>query len=415
MHTKYCCSLALVSMVVSGCSTLNSDVLNSEDSNENGTTGLEVAAQNPNASECQVLYDAGSSGTRLYIYQKTGESWVEHEGPKVSALADPIRGTRGKTFDDVDSVVAEVAGSLSDMLTDGPIEDGEPEWSGFDWKSKCKITSASVFATAGMRIAEQMEREKSAQTWSKLKTELQKLVGTNVPVQARTLSGFEEGLYAWLALADREGRTDFGIAEMGGASAQVVYPCDDCDTSTNAVRKVRVNGVEQQMYSYSFLGLGTDEAYRSLGLPMACRYGIGQIAQDWSPEQCASKITLRRDDSQIYDPYNYVDPEYGGTAPLPTAEADVDDWFLTGAFAFMNESDYDDYCYQKEGSFDAENGCFRVVYLRKYLQTMGLEDQPTSSSSWTLGAALCEADDCLAPAQPEPVCRWSSKGCLSDS
>jgi len=217
----------------------------------------ETIARAATPSECQVLYDAGSSGTRLFIYEKSGDDWIEHEGPKVSALADPIRGTRRKTFDDVDAVVAEVVGALPDMLADGPLDDGEPEWAGFDWKNDCNITSASVFATAGMRIAEQMERSKSAQTWSKLKRELTKVLGRDVSVQARTLSGFEEGLYAWLALAKREGRTDFGIAEMGGASAQVVYPCEDCDNTSNAVRTVRVNGKEQQMYSYSFLGLGT--------------------------------------------------------------------------------------------------------------------------------------------------------------
>jgi len=415
MRLKNCFAIAIGSLLVAGCSTLS---INSPENKANSEPEVLVSAGA--ASDCQILYDAGSSGTRLYIYQKTGENWAEHEGPKVSALADPIRGTRGKTFSDVEAVEGEVSGALTDMLSDGPLEDGEPMWAGFDWKNDCNIVAASVFATAGMRIAEQLERDKSAQTWSKLKSSLQTLVGEDVPVQARTLSGFEEGLFAWLALAQREDRTDFGIAEMGGASAQVVYPCEDCDTSTNAVRTVSVNGVDKQMYSYSFLGLGTDEAYRTLGFPMACRYGIGEIAQNWSPQQCSDKIELTRGDddagyTEVYDPYNYVSPEYGGTAPLPTAEANLDEWFLTGAFAFMSDSDLDDYCYQKNGSFDAENGCFRAVYLRKYLETLGLEEQPTSRSSWTLGAALCEAEDCLAPAKPEPICRWSSEGCLSDT
>ena len=40
---------------------------------------------------CHIMYDAGSSGTRLYIYEQQDSIWVPHEGPKVGALADPVR------------------------------------------------------------------------------------------------------------------------------------------------------------------------------------------------------------------------------------------------------------------------------------------------------------------------------------
>ncbi|MFI5391458.1 MAG: nucleoside phosphatase, partial [Bacteriovoracales bacterium] len=49
-------------------------------------------------ADCRIIFDAGSSGTRLYIYEKgSGENaWIEHEGPKVEAIADPVREIRGK-------------------------------------------------------------------------------------------------------------------------------------------------------------------------------------------------------------------------------------------------------------------------------------------------------------------------------
>src|SRR5262245_54410589 len=54
-------------------------------------------------STCYIVYDAGSSGTRLYIYAQDDAELREHEGPKVSALADPVRELRGKTWNDAEA------------------------------------------------------------------------------------------------------------------------------------------------------------------------------------------------------------------------------------------------------------------------------------------------------------------------
>ncbi|NKC13250.1 MAG: hypothetical protein GKR94_13955 [Gammaproteobacteria bacterium] len=110
---------------------------------------LTVCSRANSASNCQIVYDAGSSGTRLYIYEQQGDSWVEHRGPKVSALADPVREIRGKTWADADAVVAEVVGALDEVKPD------------FDWSTQCQLDAAQVLATAGMRIAEQEDRDKS--------------------------------------------------------------------------------------------------------------------------------------------------------------------------------------------------------------------------------------------------------------
>jgi hypothetical protein len=171
-------------------------------------------------SKCYITYDAGSSGTRLYIYEQQGIGLIEHEGPKVSALADPAREIRGKTWQDADAVTTEVASALDDIQTDGPLDNGEPKWQAFDWTTECNVISASAYATAGMRIAEYENRQRSAELWQMLAQKLQAKVGTSVPVNTRTLSGYEEGLYAWLAVGDAQNddakTKDYGIVEMGG-------------------------------------------------------------------------------------------------------------------------------------------------------------------------------------------------------
>ncbi len=39
------------------------------------------------ASQCYMIYDAGSSGTRLHVYEKKGTQWLSHEGPKTGPLS----------------------------------------------------------------------------------------------------------------------------------------------------------------------------------------------------------------------------------------------------------------------------------------------------------------------------------------
>ena len=154
-------------------------------------------------NKCQIVFDAGSSGTRLYVYEKIGGTWIEHEGPKGAALADPVREIRGAKWSNRDQLINELMSLLGTILKDGPEYAGKGlAWKGFDWKRRCNVGTASVFATAGMRIAEHVNRSRSQQLWKDLKKALQKKLGPKVRVLTRTLPGYEEGLFAWLSVRD---------------------------------------------------------------------------------------------------------------------------------------------------------------------------------------------------------------------
>lgn len=367
---------------------------------------------------CQVVFDAGSSGTRLYLYVRQGDKWAEHSGPRTDALADPVRQIRGKRHADIEAGTTNVVNQLQRVRADGPSgPDGKREWSAFDWPARCRVTDAMVLATAGMRIAEQEDPRRSRELWASLHTKLQERLGAGVRVQARTLTGFEEGLFAWLAV--REGRSDnrFGIAEMGGASAQVSFPCAQCAADEDAVRTVLVKGQPVRFYSYSFLGLGQDEAPKTLGMPDSCRWGVAVTQAGWQKSDCSQRIDLQAA-AGLRDPYNFgalsgqsTSAPRGTARRIPTRQADAAHWVLTGAFNYMN-ADAVAQCCEREGQcFEAPSSCFRAVYLEKYLAAL---DIPASAqradASWTLGAALCTSDGCLKG--PPPVCRWSSTGCL---
>ena len=137
----------------------------------------------------------------------------------------------------------------------------------FDWPRLCRIDSAAVYATAGMRFAEQSDMAASRKIWNKLNRALANRL--DMQVVTRTLSGFEEGLFAWLAIRDRQHDSDFGIAEMGGASVQITFPCEACESS----RPVRVNGQSLPVFSYSFQGYGQDEAWRKYRDRPSCEHG----------------------------------------------------------------------------------------------------------------------------------------------
>ena len=363
-------------------------------------------------SECYVIYDAGSSGTRLYIYE--GIDLIEHKGPELDvALADPVREIRGRRWQDADTVTTEVVSALDEMRKDGPLDkDGKLKWKAFDWTTQCHIVSASVYATAGMRIAEYEDRQKSEELWRMLEQKLQAKVGTSVEVNTRTLSGYEEGLYAWLAVRQDTQNNDFGIVEMGGASSQVTFPCPQCDAINDAVKTVLVEKNPTQIYSYSFLGLGVHEALETLlESPQSCEYGIGETQEGWKPEDCANQIKLKNAQG-IVDPKNY-DGDGLGTYRRPYLHQQDIQWYLTGAFRFMKENDIDKCCFHEgECCYEKKYSCFRQVYMKKYLQELNV---PPSSEpmdvSWTKGAVICSINDCLQKTVV-PVCRWSQQGCL---
>ena len=375
-----------------------------------------------NRSKCYVIYDAGSSGTRLYIYQ--GIDLTEHEGPKVAALARPILGENDKSWQDAANVTTEIVSALDAMMEDGPLDEGERKWDAFDWETQCNIVSASVYATAGMRLAEQKNRQKSEELWGMLKRKLRAKVGTSVKeVDTRTLSGYEEGLYAWLAVREDIKNNDFGIVEMGGASSQVTFPCPECDAINDAVKTVQVEDKPIQIYSYSFLGLGVDEAPEALNvlesntLPDSCTYGVGQTLkeEEWKEKDCANQIVLKNAQG-IIDPYNYDGGKRGTyLSPYYLYQQDIE-WYLIGKpFSTMDEKNIKKWCEKKEPiKHKPEYSCFRQVYMKKYLQELNVPlSSETMDVTWTEGAAICEANNCL-PKPVASVCSWSKQGCLDD-
>ena len=327
---------------------------------------------------CHIIYDAGSKRTRLYVYEQTEKGWLKHGGPKPGALADPVRAIRGRTMADARVVVDEIVNALESIRFDGPVnKKGRPQWSAFDWRQQCDVQTVSVYATAGMRLAEQKDAVGSEVLWHLLNERLSAAV--DMDVTTRTLSGFEEGLFAWLATRESQDDDDFGVAEMGGASIQVSFPCQQCE----AARQVRVKGHQVEIYSHSFLGWGQDEAWRKIGSSKTCERGVGIENPEWKEVDCS--------DGMIGFSEAAVDT--GKNIRV----AGTQRWFLSDAFRYMQDDDIERFCRKGiDSGFEPVSSCFRAVYLQSVLDTLGLPaDANTSDVDWTLGAVVCTATQCL--------------------
>jgi len=359
---RWVISLVCIAAALAGCKTVE--------------TGAGTAARKPG---CNVVYDAGSSRSRLFIYEQTAKGWSMHRGPGTAALADPIRGNRGKTMADAGSTVDALAAALDDIRVDGPPNgNGVPRWLAFDWPRHCHVEAAYVYGTAGMRIAEKQDAAASERVWRMVREKLTDKLGA--PVTARTLSDFEEGLFAWLALSETLADTRFGVAELGGGSLQVTFPCRDCA----GARKVRVIDRSMAVYSRSFLGWGQDEAWKALGQVAACERGAGLADPGWEVADCEAVMRGFAD----------VASEVAGYVKAAAGLR----WYGSDALFFMQADDIRDYCQKGLNSgFEPESSCFRAVYQGYVLKNLGLpRDVEKSAVNWTLGAVVCTATRCLA-------------------
>jgi len=361
--------------------------------------------------ECRVVFDAGSSETRMHLYvREEGGGWVSRAERQGLAMADPVLERGGKTWTDAEAVVDELGGMFADVAA--------------DWSGRCTLRSISVLATGGMRLAAQHSAPRSAQLHRRVCAALREeatqtraaqpsrpsLWASEPRVESRTLTGVEEGVYAWLAVATTRGRRDFGLVEMGGASVQIVFPCPGC-ADARAVRLYGSSGVPGgsgsgrgepevlELYAHSFLGLGTSEAAGNVGTGPACAYGAGEQpgpdGRAWSPEDCRRNMVII-DDAGLLDPRGPSGSANSVRVPVPLSDAAVvqGEWALAGAFAYADPSDIGTCCESRGDCYDTENACFRAVYQPALLDALGIAGR-AESLSWTAGAVACIADDCL--------------------
>ncbi len=198
-----------------------------------------------------IFVDAGSSGSRLHIFQYenttallpvVNDVFSESVKPGLSSFADTptLAGASLKTlFDDAAQFLQKNGANPSTV-------------------------SLNVFATAGMRLLPENKQQAIYQN-------VENYVKTHyafTPGEMKTISGTWEGIYGWLDvnyLAEnfQHQQPTVGSIDMGGASTQIVFATQDRSHPADEVT-LRINQRDYIIFSKSFLGLGQDQALAAL-------------------------------------------------------------------------------------------------------------------------------------------------------
>lgn len=200
----------------------------------------------PANARYNVVFDAGSSGTRMFIYQT-----IAPLNPLIVTLFTDNNNIPLASFA---NNPAAAGNAIQPLLTEAT-----------NVLQTYQITPsqaiASVLGTAGMRVL--TEAQQAAIYQSVANT----IVSNNYGLgETKTISGQQEGLYQWLEVNYLNSSLGTyltrGIIEIGGASAQVAFVANT--PSNPNVIKLTINGVVYDLFSISFLGLGQDLARQSM-------------------------------------------------------------------------------------------------------------------------------------------------------
>ncbi|XP_068180843.1 ectonucleoside triphosphate diphosphohydrolase 3 [Antennarius striatus] len=219
------------------------------------------------SSEYGIVIDAGSSRSTVYVYDWPGEK--ENETGVVTELMN-----------------CKVAGEgISTMKVD-PQKDADL-WQGFKIcmdkvikiipAKKHKATPLFLGATAGMRLLEELDKQRSNEIMASLTEYL-----SSMPFDfqnASIISGQEEGLYGWVTVnylmgnfLERnlwntyirpEGAETSGSMDLGGASTQIAFAIQD-DLIGPDYMHVKLYGYPYNVYTHSFLCYGRNEAEKRI-------------------------------------------------------------------------------------------------------------------------------------------------------
>jgi len=205
-----------------------------------------------------VIVDAGSSGSRIYVYQydsgkevpdlkqiqRNGKSWNYKKRPGISSLAGRL--------DDVKEYVNDLLQHLKDELPETSFPRSSWDSTPFMW-----------FATAGMRLLPATEANDLTNKIREVANDKEVVPFHFMDSWARTLSGEEEGAFAWISLNylndyfTKDSVEDYGVVETGGASSQMTF------LSTGNILSNKFNVIINRklypLYTHSFLYFGQDQ------------------------------------------------------------------------------------------------------------------------------------------------------------
>lgn len=370
-------------------------------------------------SLCDIYIDAGSTGSRLFLFERNeygpNVPAILHAGPEVRymGISDPITETNGRTMGDLKKIISSIVSLPQDLLSGGS------NFKAFNWMANCNVQKVKVWATAGMRLAEQISTENAKTLWTGLKSAMEEYFANKYKgnkkkkqnvvlpeIEVRTITGTEEGIFAWLnILRRRKGDYNFGILEMGGASMQITFPCQGCAKTIKVEYK---SGNFIELYSYSFLGFGMNTAIQRYYDRQLCS-AVQNINPSLVMTNCMQALKIEKN-GMLIDPLNYgISNLQNNPVSIPLNEPMKKklSWFLIGEFSKVSKKPQL-CCNGTTRACSGMYSCFSSVFQKKILDTLGIKSGKRMSDSWLWGAYYCDRLNCIKSGKL--TCDWLMDG-----
>ncbi|GIZ41313.1 hypothetical protein CKM354_000462100 [Cercospora kikuchii] len=226
-----------------------------------------------------LVFDAGSSGTRVYVYKWDSVAHARKKGEDLHRL--PEIETKKKWIKKVHPGISTF-GDKPELV--GPDHLKELVEFALDIVPKHAVEDTPVFllATAGMRLLPDDQRAALLEHTCSYFQRNTKFQLPDCGVHVQVIPGETEGLYGWIAanylLGGFDAPTDhdhgkqhntYGFLDMGGASAQIAFAPNATEAEKHAddlkllrLRRVDGESLEYKVFVTTWLGFGANEARR---------------------------------------------------------------------------------------------------------------------------------------------------------
>lgn len=221
--------------------------------------------------EYRIVVDAGSSGSRLYLYEvRTGPY------PEIQQVMS-FKGIPGD--EGIDEFLDNAGGVNRDTGLEGVgkavitplLEKAIPALA--ERGAKPENVTVDFLATAGMRSAMKPVGKHDPDAAQALYDQIRKSIVAEgfAAGEVRTTDGSaEEGLWTWIDVNDRyrdafsKGNAPVGVVEVGGSSMQISFPTLAAVDPAANVYSVSINGRSFNVFAKTYLGLGQDDARKAM-------------------------------------------------------------------------------------------------------------------------------------------------------
>lgn len=228
-----------------------------------------------------LVFDAGSSGTRVYVYKWDSAEHVLKKGHEKKLQSLPDIKTDKEWIKKVHPGISTF-GDRPECV--GPDHLKELVDFALDIVPKKDVESTPIFllATAGMRLLPDHQRAALLEHTCSYFQRNTKFQLPDCGVHVQVIPGETEGLYGWIAANYLLGGFDkpddhvhgkdhhtYGFLDMGGASAQIAFAPNATEAEKHAddlkllrLRKVNGESLEYRVFVTTWLGFGANEARR---------------------------------------------------------------------------------------------------------------------------------------------------------